>query len=74
VLCAGFTLLEDDRVRQTKVTVLDDHGDKNTLQDREGELVRLIDDFAALHLALWRHGACELECSALTNCERLPIL
>ncbi len=71
-LCADFTLLGDDKVRQRKVEVLDPLGDRDRLHEREGELSRLIDDFAALHLALWRHGACELECSALTNCGRDP--
>lgn len=71
-LCAGFMLLGDDQVKQQKVEVLYALGDRDRLQEREGELRRLIDDFAALHLALWRHGACELECSALTNCGRDP--
>jgi len=71
-LCADFTLLGDDRVRQRKVEVLDHLGDKDRLHEHEAEIRRLIDDFAALHLALWRHGACELECSALTNCGRDP--
>jgi len=71
-LCADFTLLEDDQVKQRRVEVLDHLGDIDRLPERKVELVRLIDDFAALHLELWRHGACELECSALTNCGRDP--
>jgi hypothetical protein len=71
-LCADFTLLEGDQVRQRKVEVLDHLGDKDRLHEREAELKRLVDDFAALHQALWRLGACELECSALTNCGRDP--
>jgi hypothetical protein len=71
-LCADFTLIEDNQVKQRKVAVLDHLGDKDRLHQNEAELRKLIDDFAALHLALWRHGACELECSALTNCGRDP--
>lgn len=59
-------------MRQRKVDVIDHLGDTDRLHEREGELRRLIDDFAALHQALWRLGACELECSALTNCGRDP--
>jgi hypothetical protein len=71
-LCADFTVLGDDQVRQRKVEVLDHLGDKDRLREHEAEIRRLIDDFAALHQALWRLGACELECSALTNCGRDP--
>jgi hypothetical protein len=69
-LCADFTLLEDDQVRQRKVNVLDHLGDESRRHEHEGELKRLIDDFAVLHVALWRQGSCELECSAFTNCGR----
>jgi hypothetical protein len=65
-LFADLRIGADNLMFQKRVIIVEERFDPKSLTDT-GAFKKLVDDFADIHLKLWRYGMCETECSLFSN-------